>query len=450
MNSAIIQDFVRRWGLAIASGSIGLFLLVSGAAGFASGFLLMPLVFIGGVPLFTDLQKGPMRPMFLLPINRTEMIRTWWGIGVVLSSLWLTLVTAVGLLFSEQSSLAGPLLSYRVFEAFGVYLCSLSLVYLGLLSSPSVSNGVPQVVSRKLVSTVIWFVGFMGLAQYLFKFQFLRLSIVNAREFESLPIHPAILVISGLFLAGIAYWKTDERLVSRAVSRGDVPSDRDVKWQPRWEFTGTLTGYPYFVMRSLLYSAKHCSLMIVAIGVMLFFLSASRSDGVQGIILGRSESPASFFLFFAIMPAYHFVAWLQPFKVFRQLPIPSMQLGSRLVLALAGILVLQSALLTIALELLTDASISLKFFSHFILLSGAACLEVPSILYFGMRSLASILPMVVIFPIVMAPLAFPTLNTPWISFLCAFILVFLACWLSGIVLGKTSGPYRPVAGEKAV
>ncbi len=56
--------------------------------------------------------------------------------------------------------------------------------------------------------------------------------------------------------------------------------------------------------------------------------------------------------------------------------------------------------------------------------------------------------MVVMISIMFALQIFPALDTPWIAFLVALNLVFLACWLTEIALGRTSRPCRPVVGEK--
>jgi hypothetical protein len=433
MEPRILISFYRRWWIPVLLCTLAQIAFSAFAPHEQGLVMLMPLfLFLGPLALSFDLAKGSARILQLLPVNRATLRLTWWGMAVGFPTVWVFVITLVGLvvrlLFNPAAALALPYLVQTTVIAFvGLSLLSFLLTGLPTSAQEHQARSVKGIIFSMLWGASIG--GSMLLAHFL--------------DFRSDQISPYNLpcVMAGCLFSYFGYIRTDEMLTLRATGRFTTNSNPSLSHRPVFELKTSATGFRYFAQTALQQILTFTVLFLIF--SVLFQTVIPRNTGLSSLDWTSKTIRGQLGLL-AILPIFMQAAKLTAVRVFRTLPITASQLSHKIHNLTLLILGVQAAIIFLVISLLEDVVSGLDAARSLIALGGLGTLLIPTLLRFGLRPMTFAL----IFPLfIIASLSrffWADYLTPGLLFGAAIITMIIARSLTTYLLKNSSHAYRQV------
>ena len=441
MNTLIVKNYLGRWGIVIALCSV--LQIIFTFIGSNSGSILpfSPLVlFMGPVALSFDLSKGIARTILLLPVQRSEVTKTLWWIGVGLPTIWITILTLAGMTGSVVSgnSFDGPELFQNAVTSF----LTLSVVYFALTGLPTNIKEAQEWTFRSIFFGALW--GFsIGGSMFIGR-------LIERGSYHDFTSYMVFLII-GIGFSFWGYQRTDAMLSARSTGRSE---SRSITAPPRksiFEFDSEASGFNHFIITIVTQVFVFSIVFIIATSLfqtlfigMLAGKSSSNTSWVDNSV--RSLQGQS--IIFVLMPSFFLATKLMGARVFRALPLTASQLSNQFFKLITISIAAQITLLFTILALIADLAAARKLAIEFFMLGGIGTLIIPLILRFGLKSKTLTIAMPIIFLGTLGRIFLPEMYTLYTSLIIGIGSIATSRALTERLLSSSSHPYRNLNQQK--
>ncbi len=393
-NLLYLQDFYRRWWWAYLLGFI-VFAVLGAGFSISKNHPALPLAggaFLGAVLLATELNfRTNARTLLTLPIRLKELSASLWFISVPLSSLFITVATAIGVLIATLFGAKHPL---NASELLGFFLLTMAVSAFMLVVLTYLVHRPPENAGGQIIAALSGGAWGLGIGAGFSAPMFMKSANLGA------PISQGIM-LTGMVCAVVGWHRCSSMLRNRAYGMGTAkPATRSSSTNLP---AGGMNGLTWLFARTFGNAVGFSIVMQLGMQLVLRLLRAP--------VMAQTVSMLIFFPLFFIS-----IMLLQPqmttLRHWRSLPLTS----SHLALLYLGLclVTIGGALAPLAVYVLLDSSFSAPWLSFPLLIFGTGmfCLLVTYIMHFGIKW-AMFLPMLVIPALVGISHAMSTDGAPW-------------------------------------
>ncbi len=443
MNTTIVQNFLRRWGIVIGLCSAAQLAFTYFASTRETGNIFFPLIlFMGPVLLSFDLSKGIARAILLLPVQRREVTKTLCWIGIGLPTLWVAILSVCSMtasvVFDQTVALDWSRLIQTVITAFA----SLSIVYFALTGLPTNVKEAQEWSARSLFFGALW--GFSIGGSMLFS------QLVDRSENNTFSSYLLFLIV-GIGFAFWGYQRTDDMLSSRSTGRSESRPGPSAPRKSFFDFDSEATGFNHFIVTTVTQVFVFSIVFIVATSVFntlfLGMLTGQRMGNTSWIdSTVRSLSGQSFI--FVVMPSFFLATKLMAARVFRSLPLSASQLSNQFFKLVVISIIAQIILLFTIMTLLTDLASAQKLSKEFFMMGGIGTLIIPLILRFGLKSTTLVVAMPIVFLSALGRIFLPEIYSTNTSIIIGIVAIIVSRFLTEWLLATSSHAYHQLNQQK--
>ena len=429
MNATLIRDFLWSLRLLIGIVSIAHFIIYTGPVAKGYDFTLFFLFLLGIMAFSPALTKEMVRHILLLPIERACLVKTYWGISVVLPTVLFMFLGIIATLFTPQ------LPRSAILQIPAVAFAWFSLVFFvdrfwSLIRQSSFKRKISYGTILSISVLVAVFASNIG---------------------QLRPEHFFAISVGAIFSA-IGYRGTNVMLVSLA-GRGisEETTSAPLKNQQK-EFAENLSGFAHFTATSLLQVLKGTTIFIVYVALLMTIIEivAYACSFQQSIELSQIIDIVAMFhsIVFAI-PCIHIVVRFSSLRVFRGLPLSASHLSFRFFQILFGFVLIQTVFHSLLMFLPGEDNDNVQTLLRLLGVSGIGCLFIPLFLHSAPNRI--LLPIAFLFFFIFSPALAKSVPLFFIEYEqevsmvtlgIGLVCVLISWLLTWRVLARSSQAYR--------